>query len=779
MDKKTILIVEDDGILATHMQDMLVRLGYTALAPAATGEAAIEVVKAQPPDLVLMDIKLGGEMDGITAAGLIQSIANVPIVYLSGYSQDPLLQQAKVTEPYGYLVKPVVERELAATIEMALYKHTLDRRLRESEEKHRLAMEATSDGLWDWNIQTGAVYFSPAWGRILGLDSIKPEYTSWESRLHPEDRDSALASLQAHLEGKAERWEKEHRLQTASGAWKWVLGRGRVVARDRDGKPLRMLGTMIDTTERKRAEEALREREERYRTLLETMEEGYFEVDLKGNFTLVNDSLCKMFNASSKDDLIGLTNRDYMSEETARRVYKIFQQMYNTGQSAKLFEWEVIKKDGTKGLHESSVYLIRNARREVIGFRGIVRDITDRKKTEEALRKSEEEAKRLAQENAVMAEIGRIISSTLNIEEVYERFAAEARKFIPFDRIVVSLNNPEEATATVAYASGLELEGRKIGEVYSLPHTSNEEVVRTRAGLLVQPDAVEELEGRFSALILTFRAGLRSMMSIPLISRNQVIGALHLRSKKPKAYNDRDLKLAERIGAQIAGAIANAQLFLERTRAEEHLKASLKEKEVLLREIHHRVKNNLQVISSLLRLQSRTIKDDAICRVFKESQDRVKTMAIIHEKLYQSTDLAGVDFAGYIRDLTANLYRSYGVSQETISLRIQAQNVFLGINMAIPCGLIINELVSNCLKHAFPGGERGEIYIDLSSDHDQIILTVGDNGGAFPKGLDFRNTESLGLQLVLSLIEQLEGAIELHSDGKTEFRIAFPARHNK
>jgi two-component sensor histidine kinase len=99
--------------------------------------------------------------------------------------------------------------------------------------------------------------------------------------------------------------------------------------------------------------------------------------------------------------------------------------------------------------------------------------------------------------------------------------------------------------------------------------------------------------------------------------------------------------------------------------------------------------------------------------------------------------------------------------------------------MAIPCGLIINELVSNCLKHAFPGGERGEIYIDLSSDHDQIILTVGDNGGAFPKGLDFRNTESLGLQLVLSLIEQLEGAIELHSDGKTEFRIAFPARHNK
>ena len=127
MDKKTILIVEDEGILTAHLQDILARLGYTALAPVATGEAAIEAVKAQPPDLVLMDIKLAGEMDGITAAGLIQSIANIPIVYLSGYPQDSLLQQAKATEPYGYLGKPVVERKLAATIEIALYKHTLDR----------------------------------------------------------------------------------------------------------------------------------------------------------------------------------------------------------------------------------------------------------------------------------------------------------------------------------------------------------------------------------------------------------------------------------------------------------------------------------------------------------------------------------------------------------------------------------------------------------------------------------------------------------------------------
>ena len=137
MLNETILIVEDDGILVAQLQDRLTSLGYTVLGPVDSGEAAIAAVKAQPPDIVLMDIMLAGAMDGITAAGRIQSTADIPIVYLTGYSQDLLLQQAKVTAPYGYLVKPVSERELAATLEMGLYRHTLDRRLRESEEEIR------------------------------------------------------------------------------------------------------------------------------------------------------------------------------------------------------------------------------------------------------------------------------------------------------------------------------------------------------------------------------------------------------------------------------------------------------------------------------------------------------------------------------------------------------------------------------------------------------------------------------------------------------------------
>ncbi|MDO9209343.1 MAG: GAF domain-containing protein [Deltaproteobacteria bacterium] len=213
------------------------------------------------------------------------------------------------------------------------------------------------------------------------------------------------------------------------------------------------------------------------------------------------------------------------------------------------------------------------------------RDVTERKRAEEALRTSEEAARRLAKENEVIAEMGKIISSTLNVEEIYERFAEEVRKLIPFDRIMVALNNPEEDTATVAYVSGFGIEGRKVGDIYPLRHSASEEVIRTRAGLLVQPETVEELEGRFSTLISTFRSGLRSIMTVPLISGNQVIGALHFRSKKSKAYTDRDLRLAERIGDQIAGAIANAQLFTEKKRAEEEREKLVRDLQKALSEV--------------------------------------------------------------------------------------------------------------------------------------------------------------------------------------------------
>jgi two-component sensor histidine kinase/sensor domain CHASE-containing protein len=216
------------------------------------------------------------------------------------------------------------------------------------------------------------------------------------------------------------------------------------------------------------------------------------------------------------------------------------------------------------------------------------------------------------------------------------------------------------------------------------------------------------------------------------------------------------------------------QEVLERKRAEEKIKGSLKEKEMLLKEIHHRVKNNLQVVSSMLKIQSEYSQDKKTVDMFQESQNRVRSIALIHEMLYQSENLSKIDFSEYIQPITTNLMRTYGVDPIRIKLNINVKDVFMDLDRAIPCGLIINELFSNVLKHAFPEGRQGEVLIDLFQESSQeFTLLIKDNGVGLPIGMDFKNTDSLGLQLVNALVDQLGGAIVFEGRVGTTFRITF------
>jgi PAS domain S-box-containing protein len=220
--------------------------------------------------------------------------------------------------------------------------------------------------------------------------------------------------------------------------------------------------------------------------------------------------------------------------------------------------------------------------------------------------------------------------------------------------------------------------------------------------------------------------------------------------------------------------IVLARDITERKNADQKIKKSLEEKEMLLKEIHHRVKNNLQVISSLLNLQARYIKNKTDKELFRESQTRAKSMALIHERLYQSKDLRRIDFGEYIETLTYDLYHSYSGNPDFIKLNMDLESIMVDINTAIPCGLIINELLSNALKHAFPNGRTGELNIKFYSLDGHLILSVRDNGIGFPENIDFKNTESLGLSLVNTLVGQIEGEIDIRVDHGTEFRITFP-----
>lgn len=237
---------------------------------------------------------------------------------------------------------------------------------------------------------------------------------------------------------------------------------------------------------------------------------------------------------------------------------------------------------------------------------------------------------------------------------------------------------------------------------------------------------------------------------------------------KIKAYNENVLNYQKNLEADVERKTRQLRKALKK------IEAALNEKEVMLHEIHHRVKNNMQIIVSLLRLQSRQIKQEDIKELCNVSYNRIMSMALIHEILYRSKDLAGIDFCEYVRRMTSHLFFVYKDRVGDTELKIEIDDINLDINNAIPCGLIINELVTNSIKHAFTDRRNGLIGIKMLEDvKGNFTLTVADNGAGLPKNLDYRNPGTLGLQLVNDLVNQIEGNMEVDKKGGTAFVITW------
>jgi two-component sensor histidine kinase/putative methionine-R-sulfoxide reductase with GAF domain len=375
-------------------------------------------------------------------------------------------------------------------------------------------------------------------------------------------------------------------------------------------------------------------------------------------------------------------------------------------------------------------------------------------------------------------EISSIVNSTLNLTEVLTHIMRHVNR------------------VTESYASTLMLLDDRTGElVFSIPtgpKADNLLDIRIPPGKgiagwvaqhgkpLLVPN-VREDPRFYPEVDKMTRFETTSILCVPLKAKTKLIGVLEVINKlNGNSFNEEDSLLLCIYAYHAAMAIENARLHSElkdrleeSKRAEEKIKASLKEKEVLLSEIHHRVKNNMQVVSSLLRIQAANIKDKQYADMFKESHDRIKSMGLVHEKLYQSEDFANVDFKGYVKSIANSLFRSYGIDTNKIKAKIEIGDVSLGVDTAVPCGLLINELVSNSLKHAFPEERNGEIRIALRSiNEDEFELIVSDDGIGIPQDLDIKNTESFGMELISILAEdQLDGQIELDRTAGTRYQI--------
>ena len=264
----------------------------------------------------------------------------------------------------------------------------------------------------------------------------------------------------------------------------------------------------------------------------------------------------------------------------------------------------------------------------------------------------------------------------------------------------------------------------------------------------------------------------RPIMALNAVTQKVAAGDLTARAQI--ATGDEVENLAESFN-KMTEALEKSQheLIQEYQRNEEYFRSSLAEKEALLREIHHRVKNNLQLISSLLNLQASNPGKKDPRELFTESESRIRSLALIHESLYQSKNLSRIEFAGYLRELLVRLLQVYKNPGQSIKGDVEGNEIYLEITQAIPCGLIVNELVSNALKHGFPGGLEGEILVTIKREGDLNLLSVKDNGVGLPPDADLQNKDTLGLQIVTTLVNQLGGTLNYTVNSGTEFTLTF------
>jgi PAS domain S-box-containing protein len=467
-----------------------------------------------------------------------------------------------------------------------------------------------------------------------------------------------------------------------------------------------------DITERKQAQKAIQESEEKFRSLAEQSPNMIF-INKKGKIVYVNEQ-CVTNMGYSREEYYS-PDFDFMeliAPDSKEFVKEIFEK-HKKGEDVPEYEYSLIRRDGTK-IDALNTTRIINYEGE-LAILGVVTDITSRKLAEERLRES---------------------------VEMYETLVK---------------TSPEAVTLTDLEGNIIFVSPRTL-ELHG--YSDENELLGRNAFEMIAP---EDREIAMKNLQKTLKQGNMRNLEYKLYRKDgsTFIGGLSAALIKDAHGNPKSF-------------IATIRDISEQKKAEEKIKDALEEKEVMLREIHHRVKNNIQVITSMINLHTSYIQEERYVETFQEIQNRIKTMALIHQKLYQSKDLAKIDFNEYITDLVKDLFRFYDIKITKIKPVISVKDVELDIDIGIPCGLIINELVSNSMKHAFPNEKKGEIHITLKpADRNNIVMIVSDNGIGFPEELDFKNTKTFGLQLVNALVEQLGGNIELKSSDGTEFIITF------
>jgi PAS domain S-box-containing protein len=608
--------------------------------------------------------------------------------------------------------------------------------------------------------------------QMLGYSDAELATMTFTELTHPEDLQADLEQVKQLVEGNISRFQMEKRLIKKNGELMWANLTVTLI-RDGEGIPLYSMAAIEDISYRKRAEMELQQLKERLQFLLASNPAVIFTAAPTGNFctTYISDNVKAIVGYDPQEML---ADSNFWSSRIHPEDLPQFIVNFSDLSEAKncICEYRFLHRDGLYRWLRTELKLLLDSMGIPIEIIGYAADISNSKYAEIALQQQ-------CERERLVEAIARRVRQSLQLEEILNTTVAELQQVLLADRVLVYQLLPKSGGRVIAEA---------VAEGCSqlVDRCFSEEVFPAQSYQLYLQGricAISELDDpSVTPCVVEFmkQIQVRAKLVVPIIQHSQLWGLLIAHQCEiPREWLEWEINLFQQLVNQLAIAIQQSLLYQqlqaelsERKQAEANLKNSLKEKEILLKEIHHRVKNNLCVVASLLELQSHTVADPQLAKMFEESQNRLYSMGLIHEKLYRSINLAQINFGEYLEDLVSNLFHSYNISDNRIQLQVLAEPIYLNLETATPCGLIANELVSNTLKHAFPDGTTGTVSVECYQTGDrEIHLFIKDNGIGFPQNLDFRKTNSMGFQVVCTLTDQLEGSIELSRQTGTAFHL--------
>ena len=649
-----------------------------------------------------------------------------------------------------------VETDLQVALHAALEREQVLIRAQESRAHLAAIVESSEDAIISQDIETRILSWNAGAERLYGYTAEEMIGRRLTDKFPPEQQAEGKQIHERILRGESlKNYETARRHKDGK---EMIVSMSVSPIRDMDGKPSGISVIARDITEHRQLENRWRESEARLRAIAEATPIPIIINTLDEGITRYGNPALADMIGSPLEKLIGNRAADFYMYPSER--VEIINHL-KTHRSLRNYELPLKRADGTLLWASLSSELITFNDEDCVltGFY----DITERKRVEERERAITQGLR------AVLDAADELLDYD-DLDTIYRRAVELAREKLNVERCAIFLLDPFKEHLWGTYGTNIrgETTDERWLQISAAPHTQKFEASNLMWHTQLENEQTTMEDGRLKVI------GVGWAVNTVIRTTAGPLGVFINDAAITRAPLDEAAQESVAVYCSLLGHI------IERKITEKTIQESLKEKEVLIKEVHHRVKNNMQVIVSMINLQLEHITDPKALEIFRHTQYRVRAMALVHEKLYQSNNLAQIDFRDYIEHLASSLFHSYSPHTSQVTLRVDIGDVALSVDSAIPCGLIVNELISNTLKYAFPDNRQDELIVRLrEADSGWIEMSVEDDGVGLPDELDLHHTDSLGMQLVHSLAKQIGGTLNLDRDHGTKFMLRFPIRTGK